>query len=159
MRVDVEAVVAAATRVEILRQRQRRAAGAAARIEHRVIRLEPAEADKMAEKFRADGPEIAVTDQSSTFGRHRHEVVRQVLRRQPVDTRRADTARIRNAVHRVRPAHAAAWINATLRATLRALGWDPADRSRSSIASAQRWLCSLWLYMQADKDRSLRSLR
>src|SRR5690349_14556262 len=81
----IDAVIAALSGVEILRQGHGHAADAAADVEDALMRLEPADADEMAEEFGADGAIIAIPDEDRIRWRMRHEAVALQRGQQPVE--------------------------------------------------------------------------
>src|SRR6185437_12396638 len=81
----VEPVVASLLHIQILGERNGHAANAAADVEHAVFRPQAAQADEMAQKLRADGPEIAVPDEHAARIRLRQKAVAQDRLHQPAD--------------------------------------------------------------------------
>ena len=81
----IEAAVASLLHIQILGERNGHAANAAADVEHAVFRPQAAEADEMAQKLRADGPEISVADEHAARFRLRQKAVAQDSLHQPMD--------------------------------------------------------------------------
>src|SRR5262249_40581182 len=76
--------VIAAT-LEILRQRHRHAADAAAEIEHAFLRREVAQLDEPAQELDADREKAAIADEDALLGRNGQKVVAQDLSRPPIE--------------------------------------------------------------------------